>query len=261
MKKIFTLIELLVVIAVITVLVSLLLPALSKAKGKAYDIKCLSNQRQLGMQVLFYTDVYDGVAPIDKGYLPEVNYNPVTWLDALYVQMNPPEKLAPYAYTENLGENKNGKLVYRVRPAFACPASTRDMIYTMIGAVHYGANSSGGYFSSLTRKCMPHKIKQPSRRSMLFDIKRGKNDRNPSASNANYLIQDDTGFAMLSATNYRLKGLARHSSQNAINVCYADGHAVTVTGYVPSSSYDTNNGNYYFWVASGANGTPEEPIY
>lgn len=51
----FTLVEMLVVIAVISVLMTLLLPALSSAKAKGQQISCIGNMRQTGMGMMSYT--------------------------------------------------------------------------------------------------------------------------------------------------------------------------------------------------------------
>jgi len=64
----FTLVELLVVITIISLLVALMLPVLSSARGTSHTIHCATKIRSMGMAYsLFAADYNDGIAPARVG--------------------------------------------------------------------------------------------------------------------------------------------------------------------------------------------------
>ncbi len=66
-KRGFTLIELLVVIAIIAILAAILFPVFAKAREKARQSSCMSNQRQMAVAVQIYAQDNDETLPAIDG--------------------------------------------------------------------------------------------------------------------------------------------------------------------------------------------------
>ncbi len=122
-KKGFTLIELLVVIAIISLLVSILLPSLQKAKELAKTAVCMTNHKQLAGGVQMYASLYDGILPFaPAGYW---YYKCPSWRHQLACAVFEEDESLLKDYDAPLG------------PLFECPSKIwTDTLYP---TMHFGS--------------------------------------------------------------------------------------------------------------------------
>jgi prepilin-type N-terminal cleavage/methylation domain-containing protein/prepilin-type processing-associated H-X9-DG protein len=162
-RKGFTLIELLVVIAIIAILAAILFPVFAKAREKARQTSCLSNQRQISTAVAAYIQDYDEMLfpsctgnygnPALKGVVyPSVwiayGANLILWMDLIYPYVKNTQLFrCPSASTTSNGTNYGFNYYYLGNNASGVSATVYSLASIVAPAETVAVVESGNYLS------------------------------------------------------------------------------------------------------------------
>jgi len=240
----FTLIELLIVIAIIAILASLLLPAMARAKEKAYRIASLNNLKQWGTAQLMYLGDSGDVFPRTKipngtpGTSAAYNEDNPWWTDLTQVEfMN---KMNSTGYGRDVWFNALPSYVGSVplwqialdpkgpanfnnsKSIYICPtASARGVDPTKTGNTYvpfnYGMNSKGtdGLGTNVLLKATM--IRNNSAFALFSEV-RTRTDETP------YYGTDVAKSQIIDTPQvYTTRFSSRHSAGS--NIAFSDGHA------------------------------------
>jgi prepilin-type N-terminal cleavage/methylation domain-containing protein/prepilin-type processing-associated H-X9-DG protein len=220
----FTLIELLVVIAIIAILAAILFPVFARARENARRASCQSNQKQIGLGVMQYTQDYDERYPNSWSDFPDGTAgNGVVgapkWMD----------DIQPYVKSTQL---------------FTCPSDSRaDAQYVFPGAARAAAGGSKmgsyGWNVAYWGGGLPYGargmfggpsislVEAPATTIMTLDY---NGDNNAGVGWNNVASTNAATFYQPSASPPRLESggavVARHL--DTVNILYADGHVKAV---------------------------------
>ena len=210
--KRFTLIELLIVIAIIAVLAALLLPALNKARERGKSISCLSNQKQVGIQFMTYTDDF-------KGFYP--HYQVGNTIVDSSIKNSGSDCSDMWHFVLSWLYARPLKSTTLVKSIFACPSHTPDRMALMY--ISYGYN-----FANIGSSHRVDGTQTPAKNSRIRNVANvvltAETQRSAmvgtSRSKRGYFLCKDT-FTNTSSSDYTVS--ARH--ENSTNILWCDGHA------------------------------------
>lgn len=218
-SKNFTLIELLVVIAIIAILATMLLPALTSARGIAKRISCSGNMRQFGIIIQGYAVDFSGMLPPVVGTAAD-GYSPY-W----------PRRLINAGYITHA----NTKIL-------ACPAMP-SLPADYNEFTHIGLNANLTDPTSVEGTSLqPSKIKSPSTFIMAVDTRQCDS---AAGINTQFIGYFRVALWALQSNQYFGYPDVRHNG--TVNILWLDGHLNSIACPAnPYGYYPFNAANYYY---------------
>ena len=217
MKRGFTLIELLVVIAIIAILAAILFPVFAKAREKARQISCASNERQIGLAMLQYVQDSDEALTCsyygNKTYPSDAGAN-YKWMDAVY----------PYVKNEQV---------------FDCPDDTQSLPYHYRTGMNYGSYGLNGAYqtpgdaqtpprSSTAYLITSSMLVVPSTTVWVTDNNNGATLTNTGGSQGFFWTDWTQNPTITNSSPRQMQNICeRHIGH--VNVLYCDGHVRAVS--------------------------------